>query len=202
MHFPSEFPLDNTNQAEKDVFYALRKIPVDQFDVYFGRKFAAIEKGEKVEYEIDFLIADLRGGRLNALLCLEVKGGQIKYDGQTDRWSQNHHKLDDPIKQVTGNMHSLVKRFPDLSYPVPFGWALAFPDTLIPDADSFPTLANPLQVFGTLEIQWIDKQIPDLMNWIRERNHNKRGAEKNYLSGISKVDFSKFRHRHSSSQKV
>lgn len=59
MIFPSEFPLDNTNVAEKAVYDALKKLPEDQFDVYFGRKFAAIERGEKVEYEIDFLIADL-----------------------------------------------------------------------------------------------------------------------------------------------
>jgi hypothetical protein len=143
MIYPSEFPLDNTNTAEKTIFDALRRLPSDQYDVYFGRKFSAIEKGEKVEYEIDFLIADLRGSKLNALLCLEVKGGQISYNGLHDRWKQNHHHLDDPIKQVTGNMHSLVKRYPDLSYPVPFGWALAFADTLVPDAAAFPTVAIP-----------------------------------------------------------
>lgn len=189
MIFPSEFPLDNTNVAEKAIFDALKRLPTDQFDIYFGRKFAAVERGEKVEYEIDFLITDLRGGRLNSILCLEVKGGQIKYDGLTDRWQQNHHKLDDPIKQVTGNMHSLVKRYPDLSYPVPFGWALAFPDTLVPDAHSFPTVANPIQVFGTMEIQWMDRQIPDLMNWIRERNPHKRGAEKSLYQEFQKSLF-------------
>jgi ribosomal protein L19E len=189
MLYPSEFPLDNTNTAEKTVFDAFRRLPSDQFDVYFGRKFSAIEKGEKVEYEIDFLIADLRGGKLNALLCLEVKGGQITYDGRQDRWKQNSHHLDDPIKQVTGNMHSLVKRYPDLSYPVPFGWALAFPDTLVPDAAAFPTVANPLQVFGTLEVQWMDRQIPELMNWIRERNPHKRGAEKSAYQEFQKSLF-------------
>jgi hypothetical protein len=44
MIYPSEFPLENTNVAEKAVFDALRKLPEDQFDVYFGRKFAAVER--------------------------------------------------------------------------------------------------------------------------------------------------------------
>ena len=132
MIYPSEFPLDNTNVAEKAVFDALKKLPMDQFDVYFGRKFAAIERGEKVEYEIDFLIADLRGGRVQALIALEVKAGHIVYNGLQDQWKQNQHHLDDPIKQVTGNMHSLIKRYPDLAYPVPFGWGLVFPETRVP----------------------------------------------------------------------
>jgi len=104
MHYPSEFPLENTKKAEKVVFDALRRLPTDDFDVYFGRKFSAIEKGEKVEYEIDFLIADLRGGKLNALLCLEVKGGKIAYDGRQHSCQQNQHKLNYPIKKVTRNM--------------------------------------------------------------------------------------------------
>ncbi|MCH6198616.1 AAA family ATPase [Aquiflexum sp. LQ15W] len=189
MIYPSEFPLDNTNSAEKAVYDALKKISADQFDVYFGRKFAAIERGEKVEYEIDFLVADLRGDRLNALICLEVKGGQIIYDGRIDKWKQNHHHLDDPIKQVTGNMHSLVKRYADLAYPVPFGWGLVFPHTIVPDASSFPTVANPLQVFDTLGVQMIDRQIVDLCNWIRERNPNKRGADKGVYESFQKSLF-------------
>ena len=177
MIYPSEFPLDNQNQAERTVFDALNKLSKDQFDVFFGRKFAAVERGEKVEYEIDFLIADLRGGRVQALIALEVKGGRIVYDGRQDRWQQNNHHLDDPIKQVTGNMHSLIKRYPDLAYPVPFGWGLVFPETLVPDADSFPTVANPLQVFDSLGVQFMDRQLVDLLDWVKEKNPHKRGAE-------------------------
>ena len=178
MIYPSEFPLDNTNLAEKAVFDALKKLPMDQFDVYFGRKFAAIERGEKVEYEIDFLIADLRGGRVQALIALEVKAGHIVYNGLQDQWKQNQHHLDDPIKQVTGNMHSLIKRYPDLAYPVPFGWGLVFPETRVPDASTFPTVANPLQVIDSLGVQFIDRQLIDLIDWIKERNPHKRGAER------------------------
>ena len=178
MIYPSEFPLENTNVAEKAVFDALKRLPEDQFDVYFGRKFAAVERGEKKEYEIDFLVVDLRGGRVQALLALEVKGGHIVYDGRQDQWKQNNHHLDDPIKQVTGNMHSLVKRYPDLAYPVPFGWGLAFPETLVPDADSFPTIANPLQVIDSLGVQFIDRQLIDLIDWIKEKNPHKRGADR------------------------
>ena len=177
MIYPSEFPLDNENQAERTVFDALNKLPKDQFDVFFGRKFAAVERGEKVEYEIDFLIADLRGGKVQALIALEVKGGRIVYDGRQDRWQQNNHHLDDPIKQVTGNMHSLIKRYSDLAYPVPFGWGLVFPETLVPDADSFPTVANPFQVFDSLGVQFMDRQFVDLLDWVKEKNPHKKGAE-------------------------
>jgi len=189
MIYPSEFPLENTNVAEKAVFDALRKLPEDQFDVYFGRKFAAIERGEKKEYEIDFLVVDLRGGRVQALLALEVKGGHVVYHGRQDEWKQNGYPLDDPIKQVTGSMHSLVKRYPDLAYPVPFGWGLVFPDTLVPNADSFPTLANPLQVIDNLALQFIDRQLIDLFDWIKETNPHKRGADRSVYQEFQKSLF-------------
>jgi hypothetical protein len=189
MIYPSEFPLENTNVAEKAVFDALRRLPEDQFDVYFGRKFAAVERGEKKEYEIDFLVVDLRGGRVQALLALEVKGGHVVYQGRQDEWKQNGHPLDDPIKQVTGSMHSLVKRYPDLAYPVPFGWGLVFPDTLVPNADSFPTLANPLQVIDNLALQFIDRQLIDLFDWIKETNPHKRGADRSVYQEFQKSLF-------------
>ena len=189
MIYPSEFPLENTNIAEKAVFDALRRLPEDQFDVYFGRKFAAVERGEKKEYEIDFLVVDLRGGRVQALLALEVKGGHVVYHGRQDEWKQNGYPLDDPIKQVTGSMHSLVKRYPDLAYPVPFGWGLVFPDTLVPNADSFPTLANPLQVIDNLALQFIDRQLIDLFDWIKETNPHKRGADRSVYQEFQKSLF-------------
>lgn len=189
MIYPSQFPLENTNIAEKAVFNELRRLPEDQFDVYFGRKFAAIERGEKKEYEIDFLVVDLRGGRVQALLALEVKGGHVVYQGRQDEWKQNGYPLDDPIKQVTGSMHSLVKRYPDLAYPVPFGWGLVFPDTLVPNADSFPTLANPLQVIDNLALQFIDRQLIDLFDWIKETNPHKRGADRSVYQEFQKSLF-------------
>jgi hypothetical protein len=86
-----------------------------------------------VQGECDFLIAHPNDG----LLVLEVKGGGIEFDPDTERWYQaghgGRHPLDeDPFHQALGEMHSLVEILSHQPgwrrWRPSYGYGVAFPD--------------------------------------------------------------------------
>lgn len=183
MIYPTSFPLDVQNSAEIKVYNVLQKLDSNNYDIFYSRKFAAVVKGERSEYEADFIIADLNNNRLNAILIIEVKGGRITFNGASDEWKQNGRPLDDPTKQVTGIMHSLVNRYADISRRVPFGWSLCFPEIIAPDANQMPSVLNSLQLIDSLYLSAIEKQLPELFKYIREQNPGRYGDDlKQYQS--------------------
>ena len=108
MIYPEFFPEDRKDEhAEKKVFEALKTV-ADRYDVFYSRKFVGAGEGKKPEYEIDFIIAIPE----KAILCLEVKGGAIKYDGMADRWTQNGRSMDKrPDSQASAASHALTRQF-------------------------------------------------------------------------------------------
>ncbi|RCW36782.1 nuclease-related domain-containing DEAD/DEAH box helicase [Marinilabilia salmonicolor] len=174
MIYPESYPINNNNKAEKEVFNYLKKLNPKDYDIFHSRRFIATENGERNEYEADFIIADIRNGKLNAILIIEVKGGRVSFNGTTNQWIQNNKYHIDPVKQVTGIMHSLVNRYPDISREVPFGWAVCFPNTIA--ADETPTQIHPLQLMDSFYLQTIEKQIPELFNYFKERNPYRKGT--------------------------
>ena len=77
MIYPSEFPQDRMGEyAEAKVFEQL-KLVSDRYDVFYSKRFVDSGDKGKSEYEIDFIIAQPE----RAVLCLEVKGGIVGYDG-------------------------------------------------------------------------------------------------------------------------
>ena len=88
MIYPPSFPMDIDRPSEQKVFNILKKLNQDNYDVFYSRKFVAIEKGERNQNEADFIIADIRKNDLNDILIIEVNGGIIKYDGIKLEWTQ------------------------------------------------------------------------------------------------------------------
>ena len=87
-----------------------------------------------IQGECDFIILDPQNG----LLFIEVKGGLLNYDPETNGW---HHIMPngdtrdvyrDPIEQVSNNMYSIVEFLKTQHHwedmPCAFGYAVAFPD--------------------------------------------------------------------------
>ena len=177
MMYPPEFPSDKDNAAEEQVFKLLKSLlDPARYDVFYGREFVRREKGElKKQYEIDFIIADISGGRLNAVLLIEVKGGNISYDGVSNRWYSNGKKIENPVTQVNENLKCLLARYPDISNFVPFGWAVCFPQYTVPD--ELPPNLSPLKLIGNLYLNTIHKQLPNLMREIREDEPYRRGVD-------------------------
>jgi len=122
--YPSTYPKEqNPDDPEFTVFELLKELP-DDFHIFYSKKLVGTQ-GAKAETEIDFLIFDGK----QTMICLEVKGGVIDYDGFTSGWSQNKKKMDkDPDRQASSACHTLIKYLKNYAKNLNIGWALAFPD--------------------------------------------------------------------------
>ena len=178
MIYPSTYPLTENNAYEKEVFESLQKFSLNNpdFDIFFGRKFSGTNRGEKVEYEIDFLIADLRNGKLNGLCVVEVKGNQLRFNGAQNEWVQDERTMKtSPTTQARKNMGSLMKRFPDLAYNVVIGWAVWFPRMVNPGAGYLPTELAEYQYFDELSLNYTKEKVEAFFTEISAQWSNKRG---------------------------
>lgn len=87
--------------------------------------------------EADFLVAHAEHG----LLVLEVKGGGIRYDPSTDRWTSTDgtgalHPVRDPYRQSEQSMHVLMAKLGESPHATPsrpvHGHGVVFPDIQAP----------------------------------------------------------------------
>jgi len=121
--FPEVFPgtIDQGN-PEFVVYQALRSLP-DDYVVFYSKRIMG-NTFSKAETEIDFLISNQK----DIVICLEVKGGLISYDGIRDSWSQNGKPMEkSPDRQATAAAHSLIRALSHELKNVNTGWALCFP---------------------------------------------------------------------------
>ena len=185
MIYPPQFPIDNQNPYEEEVYNALHKQYANSgdFDVFFSRKFSGNIKGEKVEYEIDFVIADLRGQKLNGIAVIEVKGHTLNYNGSSSVWLQDGNRMNvSPTTQATQNMHSLVTRFPEIAKSVPFGWAVWFPKMTNPGKSYLPTQLTEEQYFDQICLTYTREKIEAFFDRLHQQWSNRTGADlKTYL---------------------
>ena len=121
--YPEVFPGPwNPAVPEFAVYQTLRTLP-NTYHVLYSKRITGVLFG-KAECEIDFIIFNGR----DVVICLEVKGGIISFNGITRQWLQNGGVIRDVIKQSTDAMHTLHRA---LSFETRNGyvdWALCFPD--------------------------------------------------------------------------
>src|SRR4051794_4709740 len=108
--YPEVFPRRFDDGDPEYLFYeALRRLP-DSYVVFYSKRLERLTGPGRPESEIDFLIWNQR----DVLICLEVKGGVISYDGAQDRWSQNGIPMTtSPDRQVSGATHALLAALSD-----------------------------------------------------------------------------------------
>src|SRR6266446_8072982 len=97
--FPNIFPgpWDMAN-PEFVVYQELKKLG-DKYCVFYSKKLKGISDA-KNECEIDFIV--FNGS--DVLICLEVKGGNVRYDGAQSIWFQNDKILDpSPDRQASAS---------------------------------------------------------------------------------------------------
>lgn len=117
--FPGKF---DQNNPEFVAYQSLRKLP-DSYVVLYSKRFKGGLFG-KPECEIDFIISNQR----DVVICLEVKGGLLSYDGLQDRWSQNGYIMDrSPDRQATEATHCLLRELSSELRNANVDWALCFP---------------------------------------------------------------------------
>ena len=89
-----------------------------------------------------------------AMVCIEVKGGLVIYDGNNDSWSQNGKKMEKrPDQQASSSAHALAQSYSDLIAGMPVGWGVCFPDGDLKDRDHLPTLLTRHQIIDQLDLQ-------------------------------------------------
>jgi len=173
MIYPEFFPEDRKDEhAEKKVFEALKTV-ADRYDVFYSRKFVGAGEGKKPEYEIDFIIAIPE----KAILCLEVKGGAINYDGMADRWTQNGRSMEKrPDSQASAASHALTRQFSSEVSQMPVGWGLCFPDCQIQHDLPFPASIDRNQVIDEASLLHIDSALPGVFDFLKRQNPGRDGA--------------------------
>jgi hypothetical protein len=134
--YPHKLDPDNPEMA---VFESLRKLS-DDHHVFYSKRLKGV-KNAKEEVEIDFLVFD--GKR--TLLCFEVKGGIISYDGQTQGWRMNGNPMKTaPNVQASRATHSLIKYMGQRVQSLSVDWALWFPQCSKPKGLRIPELDSQL----------------------------------------------------------
>jgi AAA domain-containing protein/nuclease-like protein len=151
MIYPSTFPLHKKGHPEEYVFNALKRVS-DQYDIFYERKFIGLTRGEKNNYEIDFIVAKPS----HAILLLEVKGGLISFVGSSRTWYQNGKPMQkNPVDQVTVYWKSLMSRYAKLSAIIPFEWALVFPESEKDKRYDLPASVSETKVIDRNELGFI-----------------------------------------------
>lgn len=179
MIYPSQFPLNIDNVYEKEVYSCLHQFAhnSEDYDVFFSRKFSGVSKGEKIDYEVDFLIADVRNYKLNGLIVIEVKGNQLIFDGLKMEWIQDRRVMKtSPTTQARKNMGSLLQRFPSIANTTAVGWGVWFPRMINPGEGYLPTELADYQYFDKISLSKPGEKIITYFKQLKEQWSSKRGA--------------------------
>ena len=171
--YPRQLPdrvlSDTRRRAEVAVFDALRDQLPGAYHVFYSRAWAVRGRdGRSTDGEADFVIAHAE----RPVLLMEVKGGRIGYDGQTDRWTSTDrdgviHDID-PVRQLRGGKHALIevlKRVPAWRGRwVDIGHCVAFAQSgYLPGAETADLPAT--LVLYASDLHHIEDRIEQIQRW-------------------------------------
>lgn len=147
MIHPPAFPAHREGYfGEKKVYEALRKLP-DDFEVFYHVPlFLKDADGQVHEMELDFIVADLRGDRFNALLLIEAKSGTFKFKPEDQSWTQNGNDLGDLIGKCSRKKHLFAYHFRNFVGQVPVGHCFFFSTAQDISGDWYPPSLRPEQL--------------------------------------------------------
>lgn len=160
----------SVNHPEHTVYQLLRGLP-ENFTVFYSKKFKGSKKA-KEECEIDFLIFD----GLKNLICLEVKGGQIDYNGLLSKWYQNENELKvSPDRQASAARAAVIEFLDFLGKDINIDWALCFPDCSLPDHVGMVSEVPRQLIIDSSQLSDFNISIARINSYFEER-HGRQGA--------------------------
>ena len=129
---PDQIRSEVKSPAERRLYEMFRVQLSDEWTVFHHVPWQVRDlRGGARDGEADFVIAHPEHG----LLVLEVKGGNIRYDGEIGRWYSNNYQIKDPFDQVRDCMYSLLRVLQEQPYWhsrwITMGYAVAFPDVIV-----------------------------------------------------------------------
>lgn len=163
--FPTQYPKPpNPDDPEFEVFEVLRKLP-EQYTVFYSKKFKGTGSW-KEESEIDFIVFDHE----LVLLCLEVKGGMIEYDGEQDCWLQNGDQLTlSPDRQASAGMHNVLAFLGPDARNLNLGWVLVFPNCCLPNNFRPPAGVPDRIIIDQERLNLIEEAVKNLRQYYVDR---------------------------------
>lgn len=161
--YPEVFPGKwDTAVPEFEVFQVLKKLP-DRYHVLYSKRINGGLFG-KPECEIDFIIINGR----DTIICLEVKGGVVSYDGSNRQWSKNGKPDIDFVKQAADASHTLQRA---ASFELRNGvvdWALCFPNCSLSSHNGALEI-NPTQIIDESALLGIEQAMTRLEDHVRSK---------------------------------
>jgi hypothetical protein len=131
-------PLRNT---ECRVFDKLKSELGPEYTVFYSRPWHGLTRlGEEIDGECDFLVAHPQHG----ILCIEVKGGRIRYNPETEKWTSVDryditHVIKNPVMQASNSKYYLLKKLEKHdkwpSFRIHIIHGVIFPNCEIPKGD-------------------------------------------------------------------
>jgi hypothetical protein len=174
MIYPPNFPIDETNRENnpEKIVYDLLKQHSSNYDIFYSQKFRSDTGMERPDYEIDFIVIKPN----QAILLIEVKGGQIAYDGIERQWYQNGKPMSKaPTDQVISCVSSLLRRYPVLAKKVPVGWVVCFPQCEILDDAKLPTNLNRNSIIDQKDLLDLPSILPEIVSTTKTEFGYKEG---------------------------
>ena len=111
--YPQPMHPDTRSYAERKLYAAFQSQLPDDLTVFHSIWWQVRDTKSGVrDGEADFVIAHTDFG----ILVLEVKGGRIRYEGQTGQWFSNDNPIKDPFKQGREAKYSLLEKLRELPY--------------------------------------------------------------------------------------
>jgi hypothetical protein len=129
---PDPIRPDTKSDAERRLYAALKSQLPDDFTLFHSVAWQVRDQQTGVaDGETDFVLAHPD----YSLLIIEVKGGDIRYDGQTGQWFSNRYAIKDPFQQGRSAKYSLLEKLKELPFWrnrwITVGYAAAFPDVAV-----------------------------------------------------------------------
>ncbi len=169
--WPRKIPFDVKEnilrKTECDVYSRLESVLDDSFTVFYSRPWLGLTpSGEEIDGECDFVVAHREYG----IIALEVKGGAITYDPETESWKSQdrwgfHHSIKNPVKQARDSKYHILdklKKYPHWHQRrIGAHHGIIFPHSVSPGKDL--GMDMPLKIFCFSE-----RFSHDLQGWIME----------------------------------
>lgn len=165
---PRDVRNDRSRRAECKVFDKLEKVLDDSYSVFYSRPWTGIDrKGTERDGECDFVVAHPVYG----YLAIEVKGGGISVDPESDQWISIdhmgfHNEIKDPLKQCKKSKYVILEKLKEFNVLknkyINAKCGVIFPDSKRPD--EYLGIAYPIELFC-----FLDEFTDELKNWIQNR---------------------------------
>ncbi len=184
-----------SNSSERKVADALSAHLSDHVNIMHSFNWVQKQQARPLsEGECDFIIIDPKNG----LLFIEVKGGILGFDPQTEEWwrlSSRETKMPlnkDPFKQVQNNMYTivdLIRQNLDIDTPnFTYGYAVVFPDGVF--QGQIPPGITRTQILDAVDLGRLDKRLGSVFKLFQRKSAKQLTREE--IRKIESALFPKF----------